>query len=396
MRRKEKITWTTTTMDQVKNFSATRSANGKPNANACELLSSRSVLCHRKQSWNEALQFNAKRNLGTKLDISVKDKEERCAFHIVLTATFLVCHIKFRYLNGRGRVVKNRKKLSQKPQTYFHIITFIPTVAKIPTRYNTCTNMQKLFLLLILCLTQASAKKSARGPRGRRDVEENRNRRLKKHKKLSFGIPGLVEVSYSTPGPKRGCLGEETELYSCLQGEYVKARDVNVGDSLRTMTNDGPVCSDVYYKYQHPGKSSALAFTVEGSDEAIVFSDYHILYKGEIFGEHQALHARNVQVGDKLVTKYGPSKEVLSIEETNIRLVNILAFNPSLELENGVIISAHSYDETLYSFLFAPFRIMYYVVGGPRMEGFFESKDAGDMLVRLDYYTAYFMNLFSS
>eukprot|EP00547_Thalassionema_nitzschioides_P002343 CAMPEP_0194223368 /NCGR_PEP_ID=MMETSP0156-20130528/34992_1 /TAXON_ID=33649 /ORGANISM="Thalassionema nitzschioides, Strain L26-B" /LENGTH=252 /DNA_ID=CAMNT_0038954481 /DNA_START=96 /DNA_END=854 /DNA_ORIENTATION=+ len=252
--------------------------------------------------------------------------------------------------------------------------------------------MKIVATICILLAALANAKTSVRGPRGSPNTKQ---RRLKKDKKLTFGIPGLVQVQYKTPGPRKNCLGEETLLYSCLDGEYIEARHVQVGDSLRTMTTDGSVCSDVYYKFEHQGKDNALAFTVEGSEQPLVLSDSHIVYVGEVFGGHQAVRAENIKVGDKLVTRDGPSMEVLSIEVKRTNFVNILTYNPSLELESGVVISAHSYDETLYSILFAPFKLMYMLFGGKYMNGVLKDSDTKVILAGLDYFASSSLDIIS-
>eukprot|EP00548_Thalassiothrix_antarctica_P019645 CAMPEP_0194193810 /NCGR_PEP_ID=MMETSP0154-20130528/75240_1 /TAXON_ID=1049557 /ORGANISM="Thalassiothrix antarctica, Strain L6-D1" /LENGTH=170 /DNA_ID=CAMNT_0038918181 /DNA_START=412 /DNA_END=922 /DNA_ORIENTATION=- len=120
---------------------------------------------------------------------------------------------------------------------------------------------------------------------------------------------------------------------------------------------------DVYYKFNHIEQSDTLSFTLNGTESPLVFSDLHIVYIGRNFNERSPTLAKDVRIGDKLVTKEGPSKEVISVTPTMGGLVNILTFNPHLELKDGVIVSGYSIDETLNSILFAPFRMMYRTFG---------------------------------
>lgn len=198
----------------------------------------------------------------------------------------------------------------------------------------------------------------------------------------------------------RDCVGESTLLYSCSKDAYVNAGSVRVGDSIRTMTPEGPKCSDTFYKYQHEGKYEALSFNIEGSESALVFSKNHLLYVGEEFGKHRPTYAKNIQIGDKLVSNTavgagGSHKKVISIAKAMTGLVNVLTLNPTLELEGGVIVSAYSYDETLYAIPFVPFKIMYHMFGAEYMRSVLEKKSMQEHLTNIDYYMGYSIDFFS-
>lgn len=191
------------------------------------------------------------------------------------------------------------------------------------------------------------------------------------------------------------CLGESTLLYSCSNNEYVEAGSVTVGDSIRTMTLDGPRCSDVFYKFQHAGKYNALSFDIEGSKSPLVFSDNHLVYVGEEFGKHNPTYAKNIKIGDKLVSKDGYPKKVLFIKKTISGLVNVLTLNPNLELESGVIVSAYSYNESLYAIPFVPLKMMYKIFGAQYMRNILENTSTEAQLAKFDYYMGYALDLFS-
>eukprot|EP00567_Pseudictyota_dubia_P003740 CAMPEP_0197449140 /NCGR_PEP_ID=MMETSP1175-20131217/20167_1 /TAXON_ID=1003142 /ORGANISM="Triceratium dubium, Strain CCMP147" /LENGTH=160 /DNA_ID=CAMNT_0042981165 /DNA_START=380 /DNA_END=862 /DNA_ORIENTATION=- len=160
------------------------------------------------------------------------------------------------------------------------------------------------------------------------------------------------------------------------------------------MTSEGPVCSDVYYKFQHEGSYAAVAIDVEGVDEAVVVSQNHLVYVGETFGDHKAIPAKDVRVGDMLVAKEGP-KKVTAISETMSGLVNVLTAEPSLVLESGVLISAHSYSESLYGYTFMPFKIMYSMLGAATMGKLMDNADTKNALTKLDYYMGYGIDIIS-
>jgi len=207
---------------------------------------------------------------------------------------------------------------------------------------------------------------------------------------FSCGTVGLRSASCSID-----CLGESTLLYSCSDDEYVEAGSVTVGDSIRTMTLEGPRCSDVFYKYQHAGKFNALSFDIEGSKSPLVFSDNHLVYVGEEFGKHNPTYAKNIKIGDKLVSKDGSPKKVLFIKKTISGLVNVLTLNPNLELESGVIVSAYSYNESLYAIPFVPLKMMYKIFGAQYMRNILENTSTEAQLAKFDYYMGYALDLFS-
>jgi hypothetical protein len=170
------------------------------------------------------------------------------------------------------------------------------------------------------------------------------------------------------------CLGSETLLYSCTADKYLPAKSISIGDSIRTMTfNDGSVCSEVYYVWKHKQMSFACAIHLDDTtDMTVVVSPNHLVYEGTSFSTRRTVRAKNVRPGDMLISKDGP-KKVLSVEVTYSDLVNVLSYNPSLELVNGVIISAHSYHETLYSYVFWPMQILYTMFGAGKVEVFYDS-----------------------
>lgn len=184
------------------------------------------------------------------------------------------------------------------------------------------------------------------------------------------------------------CLGEHTLLYNCKLDAYVEARDIEVGDAVGVMTPSGPACSDVYYKWAHEDRFESYSFEVEDSNEPIVVSENHLLYVGKTYGEHTPTKAKDVKAGDLLVTKDGGAKKIVSVNEVMTGLVNILTYNPALQLKNGVIISAHSYSEDIYGYAFVPFKFMYNVFGN-WMAGVFNNYSFKKMLLKGDYYIGY-------
>jgi hypothetical protein len=137
--------------------------------------------------------------------------------------------------------------------------------------------------------------------------------------------------------------------------------------------DDGPVCSDVYYVWKHKGMSLAYAIHLDDTtDTTVVVSSNHLVYEGTSFSTRRTVRAKNVRPGDMLISKDGP-KKVLSVEVTYSDLVNVLSYNPSLELVNGVIISAHSYHETVYSYVFWPMQILYSMFGAGKVAAFYDS-----------------------
>jgi len=259
--------------------------------------------------------------------------------------------------------------------------------------------MKLAILIFNILLTLVFAKQSVRVPRGTKSKDKPKNRRLKGDNKGGkdgkFGVPGVFEIKYKNRGHRKNCLGDDTLLYSCDDNEFVEANEVQVGDSLRTMTPHGTVCSDVYYKFSHLEQSDTLSFTLNGTESPLVFSDLHIVYIGRNFNERSPTLAKDVRIGDKLVTKEGPPKEVISVAPTMGGLVNILTFNPHLELKDGVIVSGYSIDETLNSILFAPFRMMYRTFGAKYTSYIIENTTFNALLREVDKYFSYSIDVIS-
>jgi hypothetical protein len=161
------------------------------------------------------------------------------------------------------------------------------------------------------------------------------------------------------------CIGGSNLVYSCSVGDYVAARDVTIGDQLRSLTESGPVCSDVYYVFKHKGSSSAVSIEVEGS--FVHVSPDHIVYVGTSFEDRRKVLAKNVSPGDLLISMDG-SKKVLSVTEIEVDLVNVLTLEPALVLASGVVVSAHSYHEDVYWYAFYPLRVMYKYFGRSSIE----------------------------
>jgi hypothetical protein len=156
------------------------------------------------------------------------------------------------------------------------------------------------------------------------------------------------------------CIGGSNLLFSCTVGDYVAARDVSVGDQIITRSANGVVCSDVYYVFKHKDASPAYAIQVEGS--VIKLSADHLAYVGSSFEDRKLVLTQDLVPGDMLITN-DRSKTILSIEATSIDLVNVLTVEPAIELESGVLVSAHSYHETVYGMVFWPFRMLYQYCG---------------------------------
>jgi len=167
------------------------------------------------------------------------------------------------------------------------------------------------------------------------------------------------------------CIGANLHLFSCTRDKYVPAWDLSIGDSVRSMTSDGPVCTEIYYVFKHEAKSTAYTIKVESSSrnddvfEEIVLSPNHLLYVGNNFSERRAVSSKRLQIGDELVSSNGDgfSQKVISIDLTQSNLVNILTFEPTIQLESGVIISAHSFHDIIYSYVFWPFALAYKYFG---------------------------------
>jgi len=256
--------------------------------------------------------------------------------------------------------------------------------------------MRSVIIFFNLLIAFAYAKQSIRVPRGTKEAAKPKGRRLKKNKEIKIGIPGVIEVKFKTRGNgKKNCLGEDTLLYSCSDDQFIEASKVQVGDSLRTMTPYGTVCSDVYYKFNHGEESDSLSFTVNGTESPLVFSDSHIVYIGRNFNERSPTLAKDVQIGDKLVTKEGFSREVISVKRTVTGLVNVLTLNPHLELSDGIIVSGYSFNENLNSVLFSPLRMMYRTFGAKYTGHIIENTSFKALLREVDYYLSYPIDILS-
>jgi hypothetical protein len=195
-------------------------------------------------------------------------------------------------------------------------------------------------------------------------VEKSSARRLGASSKTClFGKCAKFSASTSN----KNCLGGDTRLYSCSEEGYVPARSITSGDSIRTMTADGPACSEVYFTFRHEGVSPALTIEFESSSngsDTVDLSPRHLVYVGQSFDTRNAILAQDVRPGDVLISSSSENaKRVLSVTPTEVDLVNVLSFEAALEIEGGVIISAHSYDDVLYSYLFWPIRLMYKALG---------------------------------
>jgi len=171
-------------------------------------------------------------------------------------------------------------------------------------------------------------------------------------------------------------------LYSCTAGAYVAAREGKIGDQIRAISYAGsepePVCSEVYYTYKHKSPSlNAVAIQVDGDDSPVIqVSEHHLVYVGASHQQRQAVLAKNVKPGDVLLSSTG-KKTVLSVQPALMDLVSVLTFEPALELQGGVVVSAYSYHDYLYPVLFWPFRVMYNIFGSASVES---AKPALDMI----------------
>ena len=161
------------------------------------------------------------------------------------------------------------------------------------------------------------------------------------------------------------CIGAEMRLFSCTANKYVPAKSLRVGDSVRGVSarTGETACSDVYYAYRHQSESLSYAIRLAGARDDVVVSPNHLLYVGTGFGGRRAVRAKDVRVGDSLVSSSADGAVVESIGTRYSELVNVLAFEPAIELEGGVVISAHSFDETLYAWMFWPFALSYKFLG---------------------------------
>jgi hypothetical protein len=172
------------------------------------------------------------------------------------------------------------------------------------------------------------------------------------------------------------CISGNTLLYSCTKKDYVSARDVSIGEKVRAVAGGTgeSVCSEVYHVYRHDdqdtktGIFAAVAITTTDGN-VLEVAPKHLVYVGESFKSRRAVLASNIVPGDVLVSANGPAV-VLSVKPVPVTdLVNILTYEPALQVigngkQNSVIISAYSYNETSYHYLFAtPLRFWYYAFG---------------------------------
>mmetsp|Transcript_6768 Transcript_6768/g.8769 ORF Transcript_6768/g.8769 Transcript_6768/m.8769 type:complete len:287 (+) Transcript_6768:116-976(+) len=186
------------------------------------------------------------------------------------------------------------------------------------------------------------------------------------------------------------CIGAETVLFSCTLNALVPAHQVSIGDEIRTRLDDKngstTVCSQVYYTFHHEsGKSNQLVqVQVEGaagdmnrSDSTIItVTKNHLLYVSAENSlssnkEYVSVLAKTVKVGDLLLASDGSFRRVANVKlETTAKtsLVNILTMNGSLEVENSIVISAHSFHEFLYAAVFYPLKIVFFFFGASMVQ----------------------------
>ena len=163
------------------------------------------------------------------------------------------------------------------------------------------------------------------------------------------------------------CIGAEMRVFSCSSSRYVPVESLQVGDSIRSLSPETGtlVCSDVYYLFQHKSESISYVIQVMGHDN-IVVSPNHLLYIGASFEERRAVLAKNLRLGDRLVSSSSNDAVVKSIKAKYSKLVNVLTFEPAIELEGGVLISGYSFNETIYAWVFWPFALSYKFLGAAR------------------------------
>ena len=169
------------------------------------------------------------------------------------------------------------------------------------------------------------------------------------------------------------CIGEDTPLFSCTADKIVYARDVSIGDQIRSINakKGESSCSDVYYVFAHKELNAAIRITTS-QNESFTVSYNHIVYIGESFEKRRSVLSQDVKPGDELVTTAFSKKvvTVLKVENVKIDLVDVLTIDPHLEvqLQDGIVISAHSIHETAYGVLFAPIRYIYVTCGAKAVE----------------------------
>ena len=186
------------------------------------------------------------------------------------------------------------------------------------------------------------------------------------------------------------CVDANTTLFSCDIQDYVSAASIKPGEHIRTLSSEdnSDVCSEVYYTFAHEGISGTLEVELEDFTKVTV-SNNHLLYTGSTFTSRKATTAKNVKIGDMLVSSDGSAKTVTSVEDTAAELVNVLTMEGSIELENGVIISTHSFNENLYSVVFYPIKMMYKWIGAPAV------KSAQPYLVELEFMFKPYFSMFT-
>eukprot|EP00956_Cyclotella_meneghiniana_P029206 scaffold70131_cov66-Cyclotella_meneghiniana.AAC.10 len=169
------------------------------------------------------------------------------------------------------------------------------------------------------------------------------------------------------------CIGGDTPLFSCTADKIVYARDVSIGDQIRSINakKGESSCSDVYYVFAHKELNAAIRITTS-QNESFTVSYNHIVYIGESFEKRRSVLSQDVKPGDELVTTAFSKKvvTVLKVENVEIDLVDVLTIDPHLEvqLQDGIVISAHSIHETAYGVLFAPIRYIYVTCGAKAVE----------------------------
>eukprot|EP00545_Synedropsis_sp_CCMP1620_P003673 CAMPEP_0119013446 /NCGR_PEP_ID=MMETSP1176-20130426/8454_1 /TAXON_ID=265551 /ORGANISM="Synedropsis recta cf, Strain CCMP1620" /LENGTH=276 /DNA_ID=CAMNT_0006966537 /DNA_START=61 /DNA_END=891 /DNA_ORIENTATION=+ len=179
---------------------------------------------------------------------------------------------------------------------------------------------------------------------------------------------------------EESCIGGDMRLFSCDENMFVPASKVKMGDKIRSQTVDKEsTCSEVFYTFAHKGNSyHVLEFEIEHPMDPLheddidvsktVLSANHLVFVGTSLNDRVATLAKDVKVGDLLVTSTNGPQKVVGIHPSTSALVNVLTMDGTLELANGVIVSAYSYHEGLYAALFYPMKLMYQWFGGSAVE----------------------------
>jgi hypothetical protein len=147
-------------------------------------------------------------------------------------------------------------------------------------------------------------------------------------------MPTKKPTETPTSAPSKDCIGANMNLYSCTAQTYLPARDISIGDSVRTVAKDGSyTCSDVYFSFLHEDETKVVEIVVDSSEvkqeSKIVLSGNHLVYSGL---SSAAVMAKNVQVGDLLVSSDGSLKKVVDVKDGESALVNILTVEGNIEL----------------------------------------------------------------